>query len=373
MLLIFLYLIITSNCLLNISKEYLNLIKWIEKNDGYISKKVTPVETSKYNRIIKSSEKIENNELIAFIPEKIVISSINTKINPYCRKAYGLYHQQDLDCIALYLTFDTNDQNSFFKPYYDYLPEFDINMFPSEFSKEEQKLYEGIDLDIHIGIHDYKLGNAYNEYVEQILLEKNIKNNYEKYKYYFYLSQTRNFSRPNSKFFSDLNSVVPFMDLFNHDTNFNLDWEYSDEKKGFILYSVKNIEKGEELTTTYGEIDNMELFVVYGFTLENNKYKAPIRIKIEEYKYNLYPYEDEIKNKKGIINLINTLKERYGKEKDKEMFIYNLILNGLKEKLIEINLIKKDNINIRNIVEEEKISISKYISLLEKDFINNYI
>ena len=37
------------------------------------------------------------------------------------------------------------------------------------------------------------------------------------------------------------------------------------------------------------------------------------------------------------------------------MYIYNLILNGLNEKLNNINLIKRDNINIRNIVEEEKI------------------
>ena len=55
MILILCYLIITSNSLSNISKEYLNLIKWIEENDGYISKKVKPIEISKSNRIIKSS------------------------------------------------------------------------------------------------------------------------------------------------------------------------------------------------------------------------------------------------------------------------------------------------------------------------------
>ena len=64
MILILCYLIITSNSISNTSKEYLNLINWIEENNGYISKKVKPIETSKYNRIIKSSEKININELL---------------------------------------------------------------------------------------------------------------------------------------------------------------------------------------------------------------------------------------------------------------------------------------------------------------------
>ena len=369
--LILCYLIITSNSISNTSKEYLNLINWIEENNGYISKKVKPIEISKSNRMMKSSEKIEKNELIAFIPEKVVISSINKRVNPYCRKAYGLDHEQYLDCIALYLTFDINDPNSFFRPYYDYLPDFDIKIFPSEFSKEEQKLYESLDLHYHIGIHDYKLKNAYNEFVEKILLDKKVKNSYEEFKYYFYLAHTRDFSCPNSQYYSGINSIVPFMDLFNHDNNYNLDWDYSDKKRGFIMKSIKNIEKDEYLSTTYGDLDNIELFTVYGFTLENNRFKTLIRITIDKYNYSLYPSEDENEMKKNINNIINNLKVRYGSDKNKEMFIYSLFLNGLNEKYKIINLIKKDNVNIRNIIEEEKISLSKYIFLLEKYFINN--
>ena len=321
MLLLFIMLIISTNSFYNISKEYLNLITWIESNSGYISKKVIPVESSKSNRFIKSIEKIEKNELISYIPEKVIISSINFLINPLCRKAYGLNHNSDLDCIALFLTLDRINSTSFFKPYYDYLPEFNIKDFPSEFPKEEQNLYDEIGLYLHIGIHDYKLKNAYNEYVDQILLENKIINGYEKFKYNYYLAHTRDFCRHNSEFFSDLNSIVPFMDLFNHDINFNLDWEYSDEKKGFIIKAIKNIDKDEILTTTDGKVDILNLFTVYEFTLKNNNIKTPIKIQIGEYKYSLYPDENENKNKLGIVNLITTLKERYGKDKEKEIFI----------------------------------------------------
>ena len=363
------FLILNTNSFSNISQEYINLIDWIRKNNGYISPKVKPIEESKFNRMIKSSEEIQKDELIAFIPEKIVISSINYIVNPICRSAYGLYHEKDLDCIALFLTLDINNQSSFFKPFYDYLPDFDIKIFPSEFPKEEQKLYEEIDLHFHISVHDYKLQEAYNEYVEQILLKHGVTNSYEKYKYYYYLSQTRNFSRANSKFFSEINSMVPFMDLFNHDSNFNLDWEYDDDKKGFIIKAIKDIESGKELTTTYGNVDNINLFVVYGFTLKNNIYKVPIRIKIGEFKYSLYPSDDKNKNKEEIVKLIETLKERYGFEKEKEILIKKLILNGLKEKLELIKQIKLDNLNIKNIVEEEIVNISRYIYILEKNIL----
>ena len=370
-LLLYIFLIIFSSIFSNISKEYINLINWIENNKGYISKKVKPIEISKYNRIMKSTEKIKKEELIAFIPEKIIISSINYLVNPICRNAYGLEHEQDLECIALFFTLDKNNPKSFFKPYYDYLPDLDIKIFPPEFPIEEQILYEEIDLDLFIGIHNHKIRSAYNDAVERILSEKNIKNSFEKFKYNFYIGQTRNFSRPNSKF-SNLNSMVPFIDLFNHDNNFNLDWEYSDQKKGFILKSVKDIEKDEELITTYGEINNMNLFNDYGFTIKNNKYKTPIRIKLDVFKYTFYPSEEEKEIKKDILRISKVLKEKYGFEKEKEKFIYELMLNGLKEKLEKLNLIKIDNnLNIRNIVEEEIINISKNINIIENYYLIN--
>jgi len=364
LILLLLFLII-SNSYLYISKEYSNLIKWIENNKGYISKKVEPVEESIYNRIIKSSEKIEKDELLAFIPEKIVISSINFLVNPECRKAYGVFHEQDLECIAFFFTIDKNNPNSFFKPYYDYLPDFDLKIFPSEFPKSEQKLYEEIDLYLHIGIHENKITNGYNDSVEKILKEKNISNSFEEFKYNFYIAQSRDFSRPNSKFLTDLNSIVPFLDLFNHDNNFNCDWDYDEDRHGFILRTIKDIEKGQELTISYGEVDNLNLFVIYGFTFEDNKYKTPIRVKLDEFKYTFYPGLNDIDNKKDLIRVKKTLEDKY----EDEDFIYNLMYNGLKKKLENIKLIKLDNINVKNIVNEEKENIIKYINILEKDFL----
>ena len=310
---------------LPISNEYNNLITWIQKNAGFVNEKVIPDESSKYNRIMKSNKKIAKNELISFIPEKIILSSINPLLNSICRNAYGLYHTSDLECITLFITFDKFNKSSFFKPYYDYLPKFDMKYLPTSYSDEKLKLYDELEFDLHVGISNNKLKNAYNEQVEKILNKKGIKNPFEEFKYNYEIVKSRNFARPGSEFFFDLNSCVPFIELFNHDNNYNTDFEYDEKNKGFILKAVRDIIAGEELTVSYGNESNINLFMTYGFTLNYNKFKNSIRVKIGEGFFRFYPTENMNNNIKDIFNIAKSLKEIYGFEKNKERFIYNLM------------------------------------------------
>ncbi len=349
------------------SPEYNNLILWIQKNKGYINKKVIPDESSKFNRKMLSKENIVKNELISYIPEKIILSSINPLLNSICRNAYGLYHNSDLECITLFITFDKFNKTSFFKPYYDYLPKFNITNLPTSYSDEKLKFFEELEFDLHVGISNNKLKNAYNEQVEKILNKKGIKNPYEEFRYNYEIVKSRNFARPGSEFFFDLNSCVPFIELFNHDNNYNTDFEYDEKNKGFILKAVKDIKSGEELTVSYGNESNINLFMNYGFTLDYNKYKNSIRVKIGEEFYRFYPSENSENNIKDIFNIAKSLKEIYGFDKNKEIFIYNLMINGLEKKLENISLIKRGNIdiNIKNIIDELVISINNYIKILK--------
>ena len=353
---------------LPISNEYNNLITWIQKNGGFVNEKVIPDESSKYNRIMISNKKIAKNELISFIPEKIILSSINPLLNPICRNAYGLYHTSDLECITLFITFDKFNKSSFFQPYYDYLPKIDMKYLPTAYSEEKLKLYDELEFDLHVGISNNKLKNAYNEQVEEILKKKGIKNPFEEFKYNYQIVKSRNFARPGSEFFFDLNSCVPFIELFNHDNDYNTDFEYDEKNKGFILKAVRDIIAGEELTVSYGNESNINLFMTYGFTLNYNKFKNSIRVKIGEGFYRFYPSENRNNNIKDIYNILKSLKEIYGFEKNKEIFIYNLMLEGLEKKLEKIRFIKKDDINIKNIIDELVISINNYINII-KDLI----
>ena len=365
-ILIYIYSVLIKD-VLPFSLEYNNLILWIQKNKGYINKKVIPDESSKFNRKMLSKENIAKNELISYIPEKIILSSINPLLNPICRNAYGLYHNSDLECITLFITFDKFNKTSFFKPYYAYLPKFNITNLPTSYSDEKLKFFEELEFDLHVGISNNKLKNAYNEQVEKILNKKGIKSPYEEFRYNYEIVKSRNFARPGSEFFFDLNSCVPFIELFNHNNNYNTDFEYDEKNKGFILKAVKDIKSGEELTVSYGNESNINLFMNYGFTLDYNKYKNSIRVKIGEGFYRFYPSENSENNIKDIFNIAKSLKEIYGFDKNKEIFIFNLMINGLEKKLENISLIKKGNIdiNIKNIIDELVISINNYIKILK--------
>ena len=354
--------------IISISPEYNNLISWIRNNGGFISDKITPDESSEFNRIMLSNKTITKNELISFIPEKIILSSINPLLNSICRRAYGLYHSSDLECITFFMTLDKFNKTSFFKPYYDYLPKFDMGGAPTSFSEKKLKFYEELEFDLYVGISNHKLQNAYNEEVEKILEEKGIKNPFEEFKYNYELVKSRNFARPGSDFFFDLNSCVPFIELLNHDNNYNTDFEFDEKNKGFILKAVRDINLGEELTLSYGNESNINLFVTYGFTLKNNIYKNSMRVKIGEGYYRFYPSESRERNIKDIYSIAKSLKEIYGFEKEKEIVIYNLMLDGLEKKLEKIRLIKEDDINIKNIIDELVMSIENYIIIL-KDLI----
>ena len=354
--------------IISISPEYNNLISWIRNNGGFISDKITPDESSEFNRIMLSNKTISKNELISFIPEKIILSSINPLLNSICRRAYGLYHSSDLECITFFMTLDKFNKTSFFKPYYDYLPKFDMGGAPTSFSEKKLKFYEELEFDLYVGISNHKLQNAYNEEVEKILEEKGIKNPFEEFKYNYELVKSRNFARPGSDFFFDLNSCVPFIELLNHDNNYNTDFEFDEKNKGFILKAVRDINLGEELTLSYGNESNINLFVTYGFTLKNNIYKNSMRVKIGEGYYRFYPSESRERNIKDIYSIAKSLKEIYGLEKEKEIVIYNLMLDGLEKKLEKIRLIKEDDINIKNIIDELVMSIENYIIIL-KDLI----
>ena len=236
------------------------------------------------------------------------------------------------------------------------------------FPKKKLKFYEELEFDLYVGISNHKLQNAYNEEVEKILEEKGIKNPFEEFKYNYELVKSRNFARPGSDFFFDLNSCVPFIELLNHDNNYNTDFEFDEKNKGFILKAVRDINLGEELTLSYGNESNINLFVTYGFTLKNNIYKNSMRVKIGEGYYRFYPSESRERNIKDIYSIAKSLKEIYGFEKEKEIVIYNLMLDGLEKKLEKIRLIKEDDINIKNIIDELVMSIENYIIIL-KDLI----
>lgn len=350
----FLLFFLTLSFISAFSDEYNELTQWMISNGAFINKKLMPVEGDDTNRYIITSESIKRKEEVLFVPNEIVISIINRQISPICRKIFGYSDDHDYNCIVFYMLMDKYNKKSFFNPYYNYLPKFNYENHPLYFTEEflNQFKVTGIDEETTIG-HRY-LASSYEE------MRKSLPNmiTYDDFKEVFEIVATRNFGRRGSMF-PEINSMVPYLDLFNHVNEFNTYYYYDDKRDGFVLFAVRDINKGEEITIAYGSHNNMYLFSVYGFTLKNNKFKSTVHVKILDDTYSLVGdiKEEEIK----IIQ--NRLKERH-KVNYKE---------GLKEikkvlllRLSELNALDTNNYNINNIIDELKDTVSKYISLVNR-------
>ena len=351
--------------------NYEHLYRWLINNGAFISKKIIPKEESIYNRYIITSEKIYPKEEILFIPDKLTISTLSNIVFNRCKKDFMDYYSFatreekasfNYDCLVYFLTIDINNTNSFYKDYYNYLPNISELDFPLYFSEEEKNILNKIELDTQIRRQDFFLNKALKPIKNKII---KMENGLEKFKKNFIYVSTRNFGRRGS-FFEDVNTLVPFLDLLNHNNDYN-SWFYYDEKRdGFVLFSLKEIEKNEEITISYGKYNNLYLYCMYGFTLKDNIYKSSIYVKVKNKKFFLY---EKIKEEE-IMKVVNDFKPKNITIK-KNIIID--IKNSLENKLNEYQKyiqIYKNNINILNICEDLKWVVKEYILLCENIILN---
>ena len=352
---IFSFLINEFSCF---SVHYENLYNWLISNGAFISKKIMPIEQNSYNRYIISKEEIKKNEEIIFIPNELTLSTLNSIVSGVCKTGFEEFNSYaskeekfsyDFDCLVYFLTIDMDNKNSFFTNFYNYFPKISKNDFPLYFPEEKISLLNKIELDIEIGRQKFFFNKSLNPVKNKIL---KIENGLEKFKKNFIYVSTRNLER-RSSFFEDVNTLVPYLDLLNHDNNFNTWFFYDEKREGFSLYAIRNIEKKEEIKISYGKLNNLYLYSIYGFTIKDNIYRANINIKLFGKKITLFPNNKEAQVKK-IMKLY--------KDIDKIKLIKE-IKQALNNRLNEYqNILDKFNndININNICNELITTVNNY-------------
>jgi len=349
------------------SDNYENLYKWMVSNGAYISDKIIPIEESIYNRYIIAKEKIYQKEELVFIPDNLTISTLNNLVYNVCTDDFREFlsyaekeekYSFDYDCLVYFLTIDIDNKTSLFRNYYNYLPEISKLDFPIYFTEDEKKDFNQIELETQIRRQDIFFNKSLKPIKNKIL---KIPNGIEKFKKSFIYVSTRNFGRRES-FYDDVNTLVPFLDLLNHNNDYNTYFYFNEKRNGFVLYSTKDIEPNEEITSSYGKFNNIYLYSMYGFTMKNNNYSSSISIKVENKTFTLFEKVRE--------NQIMKIVKYFNPEKEKEK--NNIILkvkNALEEKLPKYQkFLKKykDNINIMNICEDLEKTVKLYIELCKK-------
>jgi histone-lysine N-methyltransferase SETD3 len=84
---------------------------------------------------------------------------------------------------------------------------------------------------------------------------------------------------------------VPMADMLNHKRPKQTSWTYTDEKGGFVIEALQDVERNDQVYDSYGKKCNSRFFLNYGFIVENNDgNEVPIKV--------YYPSIDEFKNMK---------------------------------------------------------------------------
>ena len=339
------------------SQEYINLINFIKSNGGYINPKLTINENSITNRYILAQEKIYEKEKLLFIPEKILISKLHINVNKICNEAYGYQEDHDYDCLVYYITIDKYNKSSLFKPYYDFLPKIDYKDFIISLTDEELNLLNETDLSEGISTfnHFYKIAlDPVKEKLQNFAKKNHI--NFSKiledFKQNFLLVGTRNFGRPDS--FADFSTMVPFLDLLNHSDKNNTYWFYDEIKNGYFLIAMKDIEKNEEVTDSYGRYCNSALYKTYGFVIPGNSVNDRLYVKIKKniFRLDMDFFEENIYY---IFDKFDYDKISFSKAK-------NLVLEVLYKKKDYFNKIKINREAIKIIIKEYNDIIDAFIN-----------
>jgi len=349
------------------SKEYTNLINYIKSNGGYVNPKLIPNEISNSNRYIITKEKIKKNEILLFSPDPILISKLHKSVFKKCHEAYGFEEEYDYDCIVYFMTIDKYNSSSIFKPYYDYLPSLDKSEFVFSFNEKEIEMFKETGVTDGISTYHYFLKKALNPVEEKLKIfsEKN-KIKYEKileeFENNFILVGTRNFGRPDCTF--DLSTMVPFLDLLNHSDKNNTHWYYDEKKGGYILIAIRDIEKNEEITDSYGKYYNSLLYKTYGFVIPGNSYHDIIYVKIDGNKFNL-----DVDSLESNIDLMfeKLVKIKgFGFSDAKKC-----ILKSLNDKKNYYLNLKTNRFSMNIIIKEHLDILNKYIDYIQKYDNNN--
>ena len=335
------------------SDKYEALINWLLSNGAYISKKLSPNETNPSNRFIYANKPILKNEQLLIIPNNLIISCINPKVYEICYSIYGKIDGDiNYDCLLYFLSLDFNSKNSFFRSFYNYFPILNYKDFPVYMTDEDLNKYNITGVSKEIYFAKKYINDLYEMSSDIVPVE------FENYKKFFLYLSTRNYYRKIDNY--ELYYMVPYADLFSHSINNNAEYYFDEKNNQFILYAKRNIKKNEEITILYGAYNNIELYVDYGFTIKDNKFKCNITINFEG---KLYDLKGEI-NKSEILNLINEIKNDTKKSNKN---IVNELIKILKDLINNYNKINdNNNINMKNIMNEQIETMKEYINFFKE-------
>lgn len=347
--------------------QYFNkLMKWFYDNGG-VSLPLKLVKVSSSNRYLVPKRLIRQNEEIMFAPEKLIISYSNPEIKALCDTVFHKEKVIRLECIAYYVFLHINDMSHFFAPYFDYMS-FDFKEYPMLYNEEDLKKLKNTNVHTRTQRQNKRVNDAFSDIMRH---QNDASLNFDLYRNCFLFAMSRSFQKKMNDL--PLSALVPFFELFNFiPGKINTHWDFIKERNGFILRARKDINIDEEIIVNYGRETNEDLLFKYGFTLENNSYKAYIDLLIDSQQGkslirlhsqtleiidvimsmkggNESKVSVQLEKLKELLQMLNERNDHYPSESEIESY-ENSIMNE----------------NIIRIIRDEQYAVRQFISLVNR-------
>ena len=261
-------------------KKFDDLVSWLIEG-GSIFPKLQMRFYSQDYRGVHCTSFAHKDECILFVPKSHIITLEMAKEAPIGAKMV----EANLDLLSpkhcflsSYMLQEKVKPDSFWLPYLRILPEKYSN-FPIFYTEEEKEWLKGSPFldQVKEKIDDIKedyntISRAVPEFLQFSVQE---------------FSKVR--MAVSSRIFGmQIDSVktdgfVPLADMLNHRRPRQTSWNYDQERQGFIIEALENIERGAEVLDSYGKKCNSRFLLNYGFINRNNDANEyPFKARINE-------------------------------------------------------------------------------------------
>lgn len=378
-----------------------SILQWASKHNITISSKLTPEFLSVNHKKFRANSDITINETILSIPFDSIITPskllslstkklkeiyTNMKTNNETKKIFRTASTQEQTFMALahYISMTTkkskkikNEYGAYYDSYQD-----NIDSYPITFSEEELNLLTKTNLGFMIS----QAKAALNSELEYIRTNFNISSFIpEEFLRYRLLTVSKSYNIKN------ISSIVPLADFFPlalDDSIANVKWIYNDTTNIFSIFAIRPIKKEEVLKMKAVTMPNANYLLYYGVTFANNNYIQPMRMAVihprwkqsDNLTMTLPAVEFDLSDEGFIGASIESYRElglrRYNMNNIddtgyqlmlKNLMYYQEDYDSIKEKdFYDVVLLNENRINIRRVVDLEKLLLSNRIRLLKE-------
>ena len=254
------------------------LLDWLKRGGSEFGKLKIRYYSADY-RGVHAARDIKKGETILYVPKEQIITLEMAFASPVGSKMYEKGLRQRLispkhTFLSTFVMQERRKPQSDWQYYIDILPK-NYSNFPIFFTDEEKKQLEG---------------SPFLDQIEEKIMD--IKSDYDlicKEVPEFAQFPIREYSEirmmVSSRIFGiqvegvKTDGFVAYADMLNHKRPRQTTWNYTDDRRGFIIEAMDDIKRGEQVYDSYGKKCNSRFFLNYGFiNLNNDANEVPIKV-----------------------------------------------------------------------------------------------